>query len=296
MATRSARPDVTPLVVIVGETGTGKTALAIELAKHFDGEIICADSRTVYKGMDIGTAKPTDVERRATPHYGLDLVEPGQSFTAFDFQQLACKAIDDIARRGKLPIMVGGTGLYIDAVIYNFTFRPLPLMAEREKYAGMSVGELQQAVRAAGMELPSNSRNPRHLMRMLEGGPPPPQPRLLRPHTLVLGLRVDKDKLRERITERVEAMFAHGLIDEVESLRKRYGQAEAFRAPGYRAVGAYLDRAVDLAAAKRKFIRDDMQLAKRQRTWFRRSQDIHWITQENKLDEAVGLVTTFLSS
>lgn len=115
---------MSPLVVITGPTASGKTSLAMEVAKLFNGEIICADSRTIYKGMDIGTAKPTKKEQAAIPHHIIDVVEPNQSFTVADFKELALKAIDDITKRGKLPIMVGGTGLYIDSVIFDYQFGP----------------------------------------------------------------------------------------------------------------------------------------------------------------------------
>lgn len=114
-----------PLIVIVGPTASGKTTLAIELARRLDGEIICADSRTVYKGMDIGTAKPTEEEQLFVPHHLLDVVDPGERFTVADFKRLANEAIIDIIGRGKVPIMVGGSGLYIDAVLFDYKFAPV---------------------------------------------------------------------------------------------------------------------------------------------------------------------------
>src|SRR5262245_27832773 len=123
--------EVFPLVVIVGETGSGKSALALELAERFNGEIICADSRTVYKGMDVGTAKPSPEDRQRVRHYGLDVVEPGEGFSAHAFSLLAQAAIHEIAARGKLPILAGGSGLYVDAVLYGFQFRPKPEPALR---------------------------------------------------------------------------------------------------------------------------------------------------------------------
>ena len=293
MASRNTRPDHTPLVVVVGETASGKTALAIQLAKRFNGEIICADSRTVYRGMDIGTAKPTDEERQGIPHYGLDVVDPGESFSAYEFQQLARSTIARIAERGKLPIMVGGTGLYIDAVLYDFTFRKPPMAeAMRRSLHNLTIDELQRKVLQAGYSLPENATNRRHLTRLLESGPPPKQPRTLRPDTVVIGLGLPRDILRERITQRVELMFATGLIDEVRNLLRTYGEPEALKAPGYRAVSAYLKGEIDLAEAKRRFIRNDLDLAKRQRTWFRRNGDIRWLHNGDNLGEAVALVTT----
>lgn len=280
-----------PLVVIVGETASGKTALAIELAKRFNGEIISADSRTVYRGMDIGTAKPALAERQGIAHYGFDVVNPDERFSAQDFQRLALAAIADIYHRGKLPIMVGGTGLYIDAVLYNFQFRPAPNAEVRAALQRLSVEQLQQKVLAAGLPLPRNDRNPRHLTRLLESGVPPEQPRALRDHTLVIGLSTPRELLRQRITARVDAMVAAGLVEEVRRLREQCSQGcEALLTPGYRAFGAYLDGDIDLEEAKRQFVSGDLRLAKRQRTWFARNPDIHWLSGDDKLAQAALLV------
>lgn len=285
-----------PLVVIVGQTGSGKTALSIALAKRHNGEVISADSRTVYKGMDIGTAKPTIAEREGIPHYGFDVVSPNESFSVYDFQQLAFAAIEDITGRGKLPIMVGGTGLYVDSVIYNFQLRARPGAAVRAGLQGLSVDELRERVIASGLPLPQNDRNPRHLTRLLESGVAPQQMKVLRPRTLVMGLMVPREQLQTRIEARVDTMLNAGLLDEVRNLRNKYGSVEALRAPGYKAFGSYLEGEVDLAEAKRQFVRDDMRLAKRQRTWFRRNPDIHWLDPANKLVQAEALVDELLGS
>lgn len=297
MSSDSVRVDDPPIVVIVGETASGKSALAVELAKRYDGEIIAADSRTVYKGMDIGTAKPTVAERQGVVHHGFDIVSPDGQFTAYDFQQLAKKAIGDVASRRKLPIIVGGTGLYIDAFLYGFTFRQLPDKRTRKGLQQLAVPELQERVRAAGLPLPANAANPRHLARLLESGVSPRQNRRLRPRTLVLGLKLERTELERRIVRRVESMFASGLIEETARLDARYGgNIEALRTPGYRAVMAYLSSAISLNEAKQQFVRADLQLAKRQRTWFKRNKDIHWLTPDDPLAEAGDLVTTFLLS
>ena len=284
-----------PIVVIVGQTGVGKTALAIALAKQFHGEIIAADSRTVYTGMDIGTAKPTAEERAGVPHFGFDVVNPGQQFSAYDFKQLAENAIGTITARGKLPIIVGGTGLYIDALLYNFTFRPKPRPGVRQQLQGLSIKALQSRLLADGVLLPENERNPRHLARLIESGEPPKQPKRLRPHTLVLGLMLPQEVLKERLQQRVETMIKDGFIKEVQGLLAQYGDIEALRAPGYKALAAYIRGELTLADAKQQFVREDLQLARRQRTWFRRSKDIHWLKSTDWLAEAAGLTAGFLS-
>lgn len=251
-----------PLIVIVGPTASGKTALAIELAKRFNGEIICADSRTVYKGMDIGTAKPSEAEKQAIKHHLLDVAEPGERFTAVDFKRLATEALKDIESRGKLPIMVGGTGLYVDAILYDFQFNSEG--AERDPL------------------------NPRHLKKS-EDQPP----RQLRPNTLVIGLQPDKETLKQRIEARVETMLEQGLIEEAKALRAKYDTAKsAFDTTSYRPILEYLDGAISLDEAKAKFVKNDLSLAKRQKTWFKRNPNIHWV---DGVEQAVELATTFLN-
>lgn len=282
-----------PLVVIVGQTASGKSALAMDLARRFDGEIICADSRTIYKGMDIGTAKPTQAEREKVTHHLLDVITPDQSFSAAQFKEQANQAIADICRRGKLPILVGGTGLYVDAVLFDFQFSPLPDTSERGRLKDLSVEELQAEVIAKGLPLPFNDKNPRHLMRLLETGGVNRERSSLRSHTLVLGLEVPRDILFGRITARTEAMLEQGFIDEVKTLADQYGwDAPGLLAPGYKAFRGFLKGAKTKAEAKDEFIRNDMSLAKKQLTWFKRHNSIQWIHYPS---DAVDIVTTFLS-
>lgn len=254
---------VAPLVVIVGETASGKTALGIELAERFNGEVICADSRTIYRGMDIGTAKPTIAEQARVPHHLLDIRNPDEPYSAAEFQRDAQQAIADIEARGKLPIMVGGSGLYIDAVIYDYQFTD-----------------------GAG---PRNPANPRHLAAGVG-----PTNRQLRANTLVLGITRDREDLQQRITQRVHAMLDAGLVKEVQGLVVRYGRDPvAFRGICYQYFADYLDGAVTLDEATQKFIRGDMLLAKKQRTWFKRNKSIQWLDNRGK---AVAITTTFLNN
>lgn len=284
--------DQSPLIVIVGETASGKSALAVQIAEKFGGEIICADSRTIYTGMDIGTAKPNNEDRERVPHHLLDVVAPNEPFTVADFKRLALEAIDDITSRGKIPLLVGGSGLYVDAVIYDFQFRAPADPALREQLQRLSVEELQQALLDASIPLPTNPRNPRHLIRSLETNGQSAMSAPLRPNTLLIGLSIERDKLVENVTKRVEAMFEEGLVDEVRVLIQKYGaDALALQAPGYDAVTEYLNSDLDLEQTKERVARSHLQLAKRQRTWFKRNKSIRWC----KTDEAVDLVTTFLN-
>lgn len=288
-----SQPNNSPLIAIVGETASGKSALAMQLAQHFAGEIVCADSRTVYRGMDIGTAKPSAAERALVPHHLLDVAEPSERFTAADFKRLAEAAIQDIQRRGRVPFLVGGTGLYVDAVLYDFNFAGQPDLAQRAILQQLSVPALQNLLIERGIALPANSQNPRHLVRALEIGGQPATRQSLRPNTLVIGLRPERRLLRAAVTARVDAMLSNGLIEEVRRLGAQYGwDAPALQATGYKAFRQYLGGSISLEEAKAQFVQNDMRLAKRQRTWFRRNSDIHWLS---KPAEAVELVTTFLN-
>lgn len=254
-----------PLLVIVGETASGKSALGIELAERFNGEIICADSRTIYKGMDIGTAKPSKEERASVPHHLLDVVTPDTRFTVVNFKRLANDAIATITSRSKTPIMVGGTGLYIDSVVYDYVFSTPEDAVLRDP------------------------QNPRHLMKDESRT----RQEKLRSNTLILGLKLERDALKERIVNRVNDMVDRGLVNEVRNLGDEYGwQATALQAPGYKAFREYINGAITLDEAKELFIKNDLNLAKRQRTWFKRNKSIHWASGPSM---AVEIATTFLS-
>ncbi len=288
-----SKPDDTPLIIIVGETASGKTALAIQLAKQFGGEIICADSRTVYKGMDIGTAKPTLTEREGIPHHLLDVVSPSQPFSVSDFQKLAKQAIAEISARGHIPFLVGGTGLYVDSILYDFTFRSAPDPDERVRLQALSIEELQTEVIERGLSMPENSKNPRHLTRVLETDGLVSTQKTVRPSTLTIGLHIDREVLKAKLAKRVDIMCQAGFIDEVRNMFALYPDSTpALQAPGYKAFKAYIADEISLDEAKQAFIRNDYQLAKRQRTWFKRNKSIHWVQEQA---EAVDLVTTFLN-
>ncbi len=286
-------PDNAPLIVIVGETASGKSALAMQLAERLKAEIIAADSRTIYRHMDVSTAKPSVADQLMVPHHLLDVVNPDEQFTAADFKVRAEQAIEDIQARGSLPILVGGTGLYIDSVLYDFSFAPPPSPQERQYLQSLNIDQLQALLVQRGLSLPENDRNPRHLIRTLERQGVQPQRAKLRPNTLIVGIEIDRDQLKQKITHRVDVMVAHGLIDEVARLGQDYGwNTSVLRVPVFEAFHEYLDGNISLQEAKQRVIRSDMQLAKRQRTWFRRNKSIHWVTKQA---EAVDLVTTFLN-
>lgn len=278
MTIRDRSKSLPPLVVIVGETASGKTALALDLAERFNGEIIAADSRTVYKGMDIGTAKPTLEEQARVRHHLIDVVTPEQTFTAAEFQRHAKTAIADIIDHGTLPIMVGGTGLYIDSVLFDFTFRPVGDPAVRRQLEAMTVPQLQRLVEERGLEPPTDPLNKRHLVRTLETNGQASRRQPLRDNTLVLGLSVSREELHERIVKRVDSMLTAGLEQEVRELTHQYGwQVPGLSALGYAEWQPYFAGEQSLEETRASIIKNTQSYAKRQRTWFKRNDSIRWL-------------------
>ncbi len=260
-------PTTPPLVVILGSTASGKTAAGIELAKQVNGEIICADSRTIYRGMDIGTAKPTLKEQQGVPHHLLDIVHPNERFSAAEFKKRATEKINEIWSQGKIPIMVGGTGLYIDSVLFDYQF------------------STEDARRDAV--------NSRHLSNADQSDRKKP----LRGNTLVLGISVQREVLRARIEARVEAMFEDGFLSEVKALAKQYGwENESMSGIGYRLARQYVEGGADEHQVKEAFVSRDMSLAKRQMTWFKRNPYIHWFESSDELIESGVKFATDASS
>ena len=283
-----------PLIVIVGQTASGKTSLAIDIATRCDGEIICADSRTIYRHMDIGTAKPSKEEQEKVRHHLLDIVEPNEVFTVYDFKVKAEETIKDIQSRGKVPILVGGSGLYIDAVIFDYKFRPAVVSSLRERYETLSVSELQQELKDRAIPFPENKGNKRYLIRAAESGLASPAQHTIRPNTHVFGLDVSPEEQKHRSALRLDAMLKQGLIEEVSGLGERYGWDIApMQAPAYKAFRGFVLHEQSLDEAKEKCLRFEAQLAKKQRTWFKRNKSIQWYSDPS---EIVEISTTLLNT
>lgn len=283
-----------PLIVIIGPTASGKTGLAIRLAKKFGGEVICADSRTIYKGMDIGTAKPSHEEQNGVPHWGIDIVRPDETFTAKQFQDYAYHKIDEIRSRGKIPFLVGGAGLYVDAVIYHYEF-PRPMTdADRRKFEQMSQADLYQYCIENNIELPINDKNRRHLMRAInQNGAPQKRSRQIESNTFVVGIATEKDTLRRRIDDRTEEMFSSGVVDEAVRLSEEFGwESEAMTSNVYRSLRDYIDGGRSIEEVKNDFKRRDWQLARRQMTWFRRNDEIEWCSLDDAYTYIAHLIAT----
>jgi tRNA dimethylallyltransferase len=285
--------SIGPLVVIVGETASGKSALGIELAQLFDGEIIAADAMTAYKGFNIGTAKPTPEEQAKIKHHLLDVADAGEGFSAAKFQKMAYEAIHDIHKRKKIPFMVGGSGLYIDSVLFDYGFMPQNSPDFRMELESMSLEELHESARAGGFDLDAiDKQNKRRVIRLIENSGLTAAQNPLRENTLVLGVSKERYELLHAVDKRVAHMIELGLEREARQLSDTYGwNVEPMRSIGYREWHAYFDGSVDLEQVKQQIIMDTMRLAKKQRTWFKRNKSIHWIHESS---EAVGYTTTFL--
>jgi tRNA dimethylallyltransferase len=270
-----------PLVAIVGTTASGKSDLAMRLAEHIGGEIICVDSRTVYRGLDIGAAKPGHADQTRVPHHMLDIVGPGQTFGVSDFKKVAVELIETISKRQRIPIMVGGTGLYMDAVLFDYKFGGEPDQAIRCLLENKDVEELQQICRQNDIEMPVNLQNKRHLVRAIELGGLVNHPKVLRSNTIVVGITTDRDVLRGRVVSRLDQMLKAGLLAEVENVVSEYGiGSEVLKGNVYSIFSKYLEGKLDYQQAIEDSISSDMRLAKRQATWLKRNKFVVWGTAE----------------
>lgn len=271
-----------PLVVIAGPTASGKTALAITLAQQFGGEIICADSRTIYKDMDIGTAKPSVEEQAGVPHWGLNIVAPGEAFSAADFKRYAVAKIAEIRARGRVPFLVGGTGLYIDAVVFDFAFGTQADEAMRRKFEAMTLSDLHNYCTKNNIILPENSQNKRYVIRAIEQKSISTSRNTAPiPHTLIVGIATERHMLRTRIEHRAEQLFANGVVEEAKMLGEKYGwESEAMTGNIYPLVQQYLAGELSKPELEAQNSIRDWRLAKRQLTWFRRNPHLLWATLE----------------
>jgi len=302
-----SRKSLPRIIAIVGPTASGKTTLGIALAKKFGGEIVSADSRQIYRGMDIGTAKPTAAERRAVPHHLIDIRDPDEDYTVADYQRDAFTAIQAIIARGKVPFLVGGTGLYIRAVVENLDIPKV--QADPGLRAQIETDIARDGLPAVFKKLVAldpeaayvvDPKNPRRVVRALEvalatGEPFTTQRTKNAPlfDTLTLGLNPSPEVLRERIDRRVDEMFRDGFAKEVKMLVKKYGaSAPAFNAIGYREVIEYLSATLSLEDAIAEIKINTWHYAKRQMTWFKKDRSTRWI--DDTIDAVFPMVETFL--
>ena len=288
-----------PLIVLTGPTAVGKTGLSISLAKAVNGEIISADSMQVYKGMDIGSAKIRKEEMQGVTHYLVDILEPEEEFHIVKFQELAKAALEEIYAKGKIPILVGGTGFYIQAVTRDIDFtqaeQETSYREELEQFAKEKGAEyLHEKLREVDSKSAENihANNVKRVIRALEfyhqNGTPisehnEEQKQQTSPYNLAyFVLTAPREILYERIDRRVDQMMEEGLLEEVKSLRERgcHRGMVSMQGLGYKEILAYLEGEYPLEEAVRILKRDTRHFAKRQLTWFRREQDVIWVDKE----------------
>ncbi len=293
------------LIVIAGTNASGKSGLGIELAKSYSGEIVSADSRQVYKGLDLGSGKVTPEEMQGVPHHLLDVAQPNDAFTLVDFQRLAYGAIDDIHARGRKTFLVGGTGLYINSIVDGYNIEAEPVSEElRNEVASKSLSELIDILKERNpaaltrVDLQNKRRVERAVERAITGclNEPVNTPRY---ETLVIGVTWPRDILYKRIEERLDRRLAEGMIDEVKSLRANGATDDFLYKLGleYRYILMYLRGEFEsFDAFYDKLFMEIRHLAKEQMTWFRKRKDIHWINmQEDPAAEARELIDSFFS-
>ena len=285
------------VVAIIGPTASGKTALSIELAKWLGAEIINGDSMQVYKQLDIGTAKITKEEMQGVPHHLLDIKEPTENFSVAEYQQLVRAKIEEIKARGKLPIIVGGTGLYVQSVLYDFNFTKEEVDEEARKayYQELEkIGPDAMHARLAKLDPktaetihPNNTRRVIRALEMVElSGTSKASEEHNRGDTpmynhLILGLDMDREKLYERINLRVDIMMEKGLLEEARALYDAgIRDTQAVKAIGYKELFSYFDGFCTLQEAIDQIKQNSRRYAKRQLTYFRNKMDVQWISND----------------
>ncbi len=289
------------LIVIEGTNASGKSALAVSLAETFGGEIVSADSRQVYRRLDLGSGKITREEMRGVPHHLLDVVDPGDFFSMADFQRLAYEAIDGILDRGRVPFLVGGTGLYIDAVAEGYLLSDKsPDPEVRARLETFETPELYRMLREKLPETDIDPRNRHRVMRMLEkleAGDEHPVGKSPRYETLRLGVTWPREILKQRIDERLKMRLEAGMVEEVRGLLAD-GVSEEFLVKlglEYKYLTWYLTGKMSLEQMTEELATAIKRFAKRQMTWFRRTPDLHWLDMEKDLaGEAETLIRDFL--
>ncbi len=291
------------LVVIAGTNASGKSGLGIELAKKYNGEIVSADSRQIFTGLDLGSGKVTADEMQGIPHHLIDVANPNDFFSLTDFQDNAYAAIDDIIARGSKAFLVGGTGLYVNSVVDGFNINREPVDEElRSSLAAMSIDELITILKEKNPEVLKtiDLKNKRRLERACERaikGITEENKNTPRYETLVIGVTWPREVLYERIRERLDRRLDQGMIDEVATLRKNGATDEFLYGLGleYRYILMYLRGEFSgFEAFYKKLFMEIRHLAKEQMTWFRKRKDIHWIDMDgNAIEEASKLIDEF---
>lgn len=304
------------LAVLIGPTAVGKTKLSIELAKRLNGKIISGDSMQIYRGMDIGTAKIKKEEMEGIPHYLIDIKDPDESFSVAEFQELVREKISEISSRGSLPMIVGGTGLYIQSVIYDYQFSDAPSDDEFRKKLEQKAAikgndalfqELKKIDPVSAEKIHPN--NIRRVIRALEiyyctGKTMSEYQRKQDPkilyQTAIVGLTMERDQLYDRINKRVDMMIAEGLVEEAERFfRAGLRNCQSIQAIGYKELYDYFDGRISLEEAVENLKQNSRRYAKRQLTWFRNKMNVEWfdmtgVDDSTKLAKKIDEISDYI--
>jgi len=287
------------IIVIVGPTGVGKTKLSIELAKELDAEIINGDSVAIYKDLNIGSAKPTIEEREGITHHLIDIKEVDEDYSVYDYQIDCRKAIDDITNRGKRVIIVGGTGLYIKAALYDYNFTK---GTTNNQYEELTNEEILDKISKYDLYLSSKLEvnNRQRLVRILNKLENKEvftnnKDKLLYP-IKVIGLTTDRDYLYEKINKRVDIMINNGLLDEINSLKDKYNNSRILNSGiGYKEFYDYLFNSKDINEVIESIKQDSRRFAKRQYTFFNHQFDTHWVNVDfNNFNNTIEEVLNYI--
>ena len=296
------------VIVICGPTASGKTALSIELAKRINGEIVSADSMQIYKDMDIGSAKVTLDEMQGIKHYLIDCVYPNERYSVANYKQDAKIAIEEIIQKGKIPIVVGGTGLYIDSLIYEIEYKDIEInqeyrreLEERREKEGLEVlykKALEIDPKAMEKISPNDFKRITRVLEIYEatGKTKTEQEAESRLNEIpydykVFAIDYDREKLYERINKRVDIMLEKGLIDEVKILLKKYSEfPTAMQGLGYKEVKQYFDGELSKEEMIEKIKQESRRYAKRQFTWFRKNKQTIWVDGEANVEKNIDII------
>ncbi len=296
------------VIVICGPTASGKTALSIELAKRINGEIVSADSMQIYKEMNIGSAKVTPEEMQGIKHYLIDFVSPDQRYSVANYKLEAKKAIEKIIKKGKVPIIVGGTGLYIDSLIYEIDYSDIKIDENyREKLEKIKSEEgLEKLYKMAEKIDPEavkkiSKNDSKRIMRILEiynstGKTKTQQEKESRTKEIpynykIFAITMDRQKLYNRINQRVDIMLQKGLIDEVKNLLNKYKKfPTSMQGLGYKEVKEYIEQKITKQEMINKIKQETRRYAKRQLTWFRKNKQTIWINGLDSIDKNINII------
>ena len=292
------------VIVICGPTASGKTSLAVKLAKEINGEIISSDSMQIYKYMDIGTAKVTEEEKEGIKHYLVSFVEPNERYSVANFKKDAEKAIEEILKKGKTPIIVGGTGLYVDSLIYGIDYQEIQYDEKyRKQLENIDLEELyKQAITIDSEAMKKISKNDRkRISRILEiykatGKNKTEQEKLSKQNEVkynykVFAINMEREKLYERINKRVDIMMKQGLIEEVKELLKKYNEfPTAMQGLGYKEVVEYLNGKITEEEMIEKIKLETRRYAKRQITWFKKNKETMWLDGLKDKNENIQII------